>query len=130
MFPTKTSENTTSMGDRVSQSTDQTIKSAQNGATQTADKLASAMQDLRHEGPAVFNKAVDGMSAFAHRGVDSVRDASHQLRVKAEHASESTASYIRHDPLKSVLIAAATGAALMALVGLLARGRDRDRDRY
>lgn len=125
MFPTKNSENSPSMGDRVSQSTDQVIKSAQNGATQTVDKLASAMQDLRQDALPVFNKAVDGVSAFAHRGVDSVRDASHQLRVKAEHASESTASYIRHDPLKSVLIAVATGAVLMALVSLLARDRDR-----
>lgn len=125
MFPTKTSENSPSMGDRISQSTDQAIKSAQNGVTQTADKLTSAMQDLRQEALPVFNKAVDGMSAFAHRSVDSVRDASHQLRVKAENASESTASYIRHDPLKSVLIAVATGAVLMALVSLVARGRDR-----
>jgi ElaB/YqjD/DUF883 family membrane-anchored ribosome-binding protein len=72
-----------------------------------------------------LNHAVEGVSAYAHRGVDTVRDASHQLRVKAEHASESTASYIRHDPLKSVLIAAATGAALMALVSLLTRNSDR-----
>ena len=125
MFLTKTTENTMPLVDRASQATDQAIKSTQNVATQTVDKLAGAMQDLRHEALPVLNHAVDGMSALAHRSVDSVRDASHQLRIKAERASENTASYIRHDPMKSVLIAAATGAALMALVSLLTRNRDR-----
>jgi ElaB/YqjD/DUF883 family membrane-anchored ribosome-binding protein len=38
---------------------------------------------------------------------------------------DSTALYIKDEPLKAMLIAAAAGAALMALVGLLARSRDR-----
>lgn len=125
MFLTKTSDTTTPIVERASQAADQAIKSTQHVAAQTVDKISGAMQDLRHETLPVLNHAVDGMSAFAHRGVDSVRDASHQLRVKAEHASESTASYIRHDPMKSVLIAAATGAALMVLVSLFTRNRDR-----
>jgi ElaB/YqjD/DUF883 family membrane-anchored ribosome-binding protein len=33
--------------------------------------------------------------------------------------------YVRAEPVKAVLIAAATGAALMALVGLMSRSRDR-----
>lgn len=125
MFLTKTTETSTPLVDRASHAADQAIKSTQNVATQTVDKLAGAMQDLRHDTLPVLNHAVEGVSAFAHRSVDSVRDASHQLRVKAEQASESTASYIRHDPLKSVLIAAATGAALMALVSLLTRNNNR-----
>jgi ElaB/YqjD/DUF883 family membrane-anchored ribosome-binding protein len=125
MFLSKATETSIPLVDRASQAADQVIKSTQNVATQTVDKLAGAMQDLRDDTLPVLNHAVEGVSAFAHRGVDSMRDASHQLRVKAEHASESTASYIRHDPLKSVLIAAATGAALMALVSLLSRNRDR-----
>lgn len=125
MFLSKTTETPTPLVDRASQAVDQATKSTQNVATQTVDKLAGAMQELRHDTLPVLTHAVEGVSAFAHRSVDSVRDASHQLRVKAEHASESTASYIRHAPLKSVLIAAATGAALMALVSLLTRNSDR-----
>jgi ElaB/YqjD/DUF883 family membrane-anchored ribosome-binding protein len=124
MFLTKSTEHTTPIVDRASQAADQAIKSTQHVAEQTVDKIASAVQELRHETLPVLNHAADSVSAFAHRSVDSVRDASHQLRVKAERASESTASYIRHDPVKSVLIAAATGAALMALLSLLTRNRD------
>ena len=38
---------------------------------------------------------------------------------QARRASYKTATYIRHDPIKSVLIAAAVGAGAMALYGLL-----------
>ena len=56
---------------------------------------------------------------------DRLMDTSHQLRLKAEHASESTVNYIRHEPIKSILIAAATGAALMALISLISGNRHR-----
>jgi ElaB/YqjD/DUF883 family membrane-anchored ribosome-binding protein len=125
MFLTKTPDTTSQLASRASQAADQAIQSTQQAAAQSVEKLAGAMQDLRDDALPVLNHAVDGVSAFAHRSVDSVRDASHQLRAKAERASENTASYIRHDPLKSVLIAAATGATLMALVSLLTRNRDR-----
>jgi ElaB/YqjD/DUF883 family membrane-anchored ribosome-binding protein len=54
-------------------------------------------------------------------GVGRVRETAQQVRERAARASQTTVSYIRHDPVKSVLIAAATGAALMALVSLLTR---------
>lgn len=125
MFLTKSTDAATPLIDRASQAADQAIKSTQDAASHTVDRMAGAMQDLRNETLPVLNHAVEGASAFAHRSVDSVRDASHQLRLKAEHASENTASYIRHEPIKSVLIAAATGATLMALVSLLTRHSDR-----
>jgi ElaB/YqjD/DUF883 family membrane-anchored ribosome-binding protein len=68
---------------------------------------------------------LDGMSHAFDQSVDHVREASHQLRESAQRASVGTAEAIRHDPVKSVLIAAATGAALMALVSLLMRQSSR-----
>jgi ElaB/YqjD/DUF883 family membrane-anchored ribosome-binding protein len=61
---------------------------------------------------------------MARHGVESVREGTHHLRVQAEHASESTVNYIKREPVKSVLMAAATGAALMALISLISRSRD------
>jgi ElaB/YqjD/DUF883 family membrane-anchored ribosome-binding protein len=71
------------------------------------------------------NQAVDSMGRVLNQSVERVREASHQVRDTAARASEGTVNYIRHDPVKSVLMAAATGAALMALVSLLTRSRDR-----
>lgn len=64
-------------------------------------------------------------SQTVDHAMDSVRETAHQLRLKAEHASDSTVSYIQHEPVKSVLIAAATGAVLMALVNLVSRSGHR-----
>jgi ElaB/YqjD/DUF883 family membrane-anchored ribosome-binding protein len=37
------------------------------------------------------------------------------------HARDATTSYIQHEPVKSMLMAAAVGAALMGLVALFSR---------
>jgi ElaB/YqjD/DUF883 family membrane-anchored ribosome-binding protein len=75
-------------------------------ATHAADQVARSTQQL-----------ANGM-------LEGARDTSHQLRVKAEQASDRTVRYIRHEPVKAMLMAAATGAALMALISLFSRSRD------
>ena len=62
--------------------------------------------------------------AAAKRGMDAVRDSSQQLREKAMKATDTTVAYVKDEPVKSMLIAAATGAVLMGLISLLGRSRD------
>ena len=69
------------------------------------------------------NSAENALGA-THRGIQAVRESSKQLIAKAQQASDTTTDYIKQEPVKAVLIAAATGAALMGLVALLARRRD------
>ncbi len=71
------------------------------------------------------DRASEQALGAAQRGVAAMRDGSHQLVDRAHQASDRTVTYIQHEPVKSMLIAAATGAALMALVGLMTRSRDR-----
>ncbi len=66
-----------------------------------------------------FAPLIEQASQSVDHAMDSLRETSHQLRLKAEQASDSTVNYIRQEPVKAVLIAAATGAALMALAKLL-----------
>jgi ElaB/YqjD/DUF883 family membrane-anchored ribosome-binding protein len=79
-------------------------------ATDMSNNLADAVQDLRHQANPLLNR---------------VSDTAYQLRVKARHASDDAVSYIRHEPVKSMLIAAAVGAALAALASLASRSHDR-----
>lgn len=69
--------------------------------------------------------AADAANALMKSGVNSVVQTTHQLRDGAHQATAKTSSYIRDEPIKSVLIAAATGAVLMALVGLVSRSPGR-----
>ena len=70
--------------------------------------------------------SLDRMNTLAHDGVAKVMDSSHQLRELAQKAGQSTLTTIRDEPVKYALIAAATGAALMALITLLSRSGNRN----
>lgn len=59
----------------------------------------------------------------AQEGMDAVHDSALQLREQAQLSTDATVQYIQREPIKSVLIAAAAGAALMAIVGLMNRDR-------
>jgi len=50
------------------------------------------------------------------------------VRERAHTIGDATTRYVREEPVKAVLIAAATGAALMALLSLVNSAR-RDHDR-
>lgn len=121
---TTTTPNT--MADQAAGKADQAIRSTQRVANDALDGLSDSVNSASSRVSPMINKATEQATAFAQRSMDAVRQTSQQLRDKAMHASDTTASYIRNDPIKSVLIAAATGAALMALVSLVSRSRHHD----
>lgn len=125
MVSTKSLEPSSSLTDQAVQSADQAIKSTQRVASEALESLAVAVQDLRHQAEPLLHRAGDQISALAQRGADSVRETSQQLRNKAQHASDTTVNYIKDEPVKAILIAAATGAALMALISLISHSRGR-----
>lgn len=89
-------------------------------------KSSKATHHLAAKAGQLMENASEEAGAAAHRSVKAVRGATHQLHDQASRASGSMVKYIQREPIKSVLIAAATGAALMALVNLLVRSRKRD----
>ena len=125
MITHKTLEQSNGLVDRVAQTADNAIRSTQHLANSALDSLAGSVQDVRHEAAPLLNRAGEQASALAQRGVNAVRESSLKLRDSAVQAKDGAVLYIKDEPLKSMLIAAAAGAALMALVGLLSRSRDR-----
>ncbi|MEX8493351.1 hypothetical protein [Sphaerotilus sp.] len=117
--PASTDAGPNHLTDQAVESADHAIKVAQRVATDALDSLAGAIQALRAQAEPLLDGAADQASSMAHRGLNSLHDSSAVLRTSARQASESTVSYIRHDPIKSILMAAATGAALMGLIGLM-----------
>ena len=125
MITHKIPEQSNGLVDQVALAADGAIRSTQHLADSALDSLAGAVKDLRHDATPLLNRASEQASALAQRGVDAVRDSSLRLRDSAVQARDGTVLYIKDEPLKSMLIAAAAGAALMALIGLLSRSRDR-----
>lgn len=89
----------------------------------TEQPTAQEVNSLAAQAGPMIDRATGRASALAHRGLDAVLDGSEQLRAKARHAGDSTIDYIREEPVRAVLMAAAAGAMLTALIALLTRSR-------
>jgi ElaB/YqjD/DUF883 family membrane-anchored ribosome-binding protein len=87
----------------------------------SVDEVSASLDHARHETGSALRQLVSDSEALAHRGMEKVRDSADHLREKSVHARDVTTNYIQHEPMKSVLIAAAAGAALMALIALFSR---------
>lgn len=112
--------------DQAEKLTEQAINSTEHASNEALESLVDSVEAARRQAEPLLHRASEQVSAMAQRGLHSVRDTSQQLRTQAQRISDNTVSYVRVEPVKSVLMAAATGAALMALIALLGRSRGRD----
>ncbi len=92
-------------------------------ANNTFDTLSGAVESARNATVPALERLGNNAESLARRSAEAARLKSQQLREQALRASEQTAGYIRDQPLKSVLYAAAAGA----LIGLLLSFTRRDR---
>jgi ElaB/YqjD/DUF883 family membrane-anchored ribosome-binding protein len=135
-FNTNTNSGTNSnqdadrIGQQASQAADQAanraedaLRSTQRATNSAIEGISAKVDDLRTQAGPLINKVSAQAEAAARRGMEAVRDTSQQLRERASVATDSTVGYIKDEPIKSMLIAAATGAVLMGLVNMMGRSR-------
>lgn len=113
------------LADSATTAVDAAARTAQGFAADTRDSINRAANGVRADVAPLVRQATEQVSDMAHRGADAVRHTTQQLRDSADAATTRTRDYIKDEPMKSVLIAAATGAALMALVSLVSHSRSR-----
>lgn len=118
------SEQGQELADQAASRTQGAIRSTQRAADTALDKLSSTVEDVREQAAPLINRVSAQAESAARRGMDAVRDTSQHLRERALRASDSAVGYVKDEPVKAMLIAAATGALLMGLVALLSRSRD------
>ena len=80
-----------------------------------ADTVAGTAADTIDRTRSTVEGLADDARDLTQRGVNALRDGTRALREETAHLADSTVGYIKDEPIKSVLIAAAAGAALMAL---------------
>lgn len=90
------------------------------------NKSPKHSHDLAEQVGPLMDNVGDHVSDLAESVVGAVRSSSQQLQRQAARASESTMKYIKNEPVNALLISAATGAALMMLINLMFRSRQRD----
>jgi ElaB/YqjD/DUF883 family membrane-anchored ribosome-binding protein len=112
------------MADNAADQAQGAIRSTQRTADQALDRLSQKVDDVRSQAGPMINKVTSQAEAAARRGMEAVRDTSQQLRERALQAQDMTVAYVKDEPIKAMLIAAATGALLMGIISMLGRSRD------
>jgi ElaB/YqjD/DUF883 family membrane-anchored ribosome-binding protein len=94
----------------------------------SASGISDSVHDLMREAKPMMSQAAERAQQFVHESME----AASALRSDVEHSASEMTSHarhmIRHEPFKAMLIAAGIGAAITALVGLLARPHSNQRD--
>ncbi len=107
------------------------------------NRAAAALKSAERDAHAAIDSAVDGLASaygeakpllsrvkqqardYASNGYDAAREQGAALRDRSQKAVESTRGYVSDEPIKSLLIAAAVGAAVIALVEVVRARRNR-----
>ena len=63
---------------------------------------------------------------YIERGTSVVREGSAKIKDSVSQLSDRTATYVHEQPVKSVLMAAAAGAAIAILAGMITHNRSRN----
>jgi len=127
--------NTNKAANTVRDTSDEALKSAQgavdttrNYANEALDKAGEKVRDLRGSVDPLVDQITAKVQQLASRGVEYATDAKSRAQEQFNRYGDLTGRYVAEQPVKSVLIAAATGAAIAALI--LIATRDSERNRY
>lgn len=96
---------------------------AKHAANSAAEHVNQSLHALVQEVSPTLNSLADRVSQFSRQGMAAMHSGQHQMSNQLHHAKDSTISYIQHEPVKSVLMAAAIGAGLVTVFNLLTRSK-------
>jgi ElaB/YqjD/DUF883 family membrane-anchored ribosome-binding protein len=96
------------------------IQDAKRTVNRAGDQLSGKAAGLRSDAQPLIKKA----TLHTQSMVQTVGDATQRIRDAASQASETVTEYARENPVKAILIAAASGAVLATLLHAIYRSRD------
>ena len=111
------------LADQAAGKSEQAIEAARRAADGALDALHHKVDALHDMIPGAFGRAAARVDEMTRRSIDRARQTGSGVRDRAGHAGDVTVAYIKDEPLKSILMAAAAGAALAALVSMMSRSR-------
>lgn len=109
------------LADHAADRADSALNATRQAADEAIDRLHDGVDTLRREVPGNLQRAASQVETMARRSIERARQSSAEVRARFDAASDATVGYIKDEPVKSVLIAAATGAAMFAVMSLFRR---------
>ncbi|MEP7281562.1 MAG: hypothetical protein ABI696_06250 [Rubrivivax sp.] len=113
--------------ERAAGKADAALQTTRSMANNALDQLQSGVNELRSAAPNALARAASTVEGLAKRGLEQAKDVGSTVREQAARAGDRSVEYVRDEPLKAILIAAATGAAVAALVTWLTSSRRSNR---
>jgi len=101
------------------------LKAAQRDAQAAIDSAVDGLSTAYGESKPMLSRMNQRAREMAHDGYDAARERAAALRDRGAQAVDSTRGYVQDEPIKSLLIAAAVGAAVIALVEVVRIRRNR-----
>ena len=106
-------------------------KQGQGLADSAADKVQSGIRDasakveeLRSDAGPTIRKASARAQALGKQGYDAASDFAGRARDAASSTSQAVIDYTKENPVKALLIAAASGALLLTIAKVIKSARD------
>ena len=103
------------------------VDSTREYANDALDKAESKVRELRGQVDPMVDMLAAKAQKLARQSLDMASEAKHRAQQSLSQASVATGRYVSEQPLRSVLIAAAVGAAVAMLISAT---RHRNDDRY
>jgi len=103
---------------------DQTADAIKQGANDAIGKLQNGVDELSRAAPAALSRAAAQVEDLTQRTMERARQAGSQVREQANRAGDVAVGYIKDEPMKAVLIAAAAGAIAAGIFAWLTRSSD------
>ena len=107
----------------VLQSAEDAVQSTRNAANTTLERAEEGVRTLRSRTDPAIDELAAKAQELAARSIDYCAETSARARRQMHEAAEATTKYVAEQPAKSMVIAAASGAALATVVFWLSRRR-------
>jgi ElaB/YqjD/DUF883 family membrane-anchored ribosome-binding protein len=108
---------------------DQAITATQDTAAHAEQSVQAGLRQIREAVPATMSRAVTQAEDLARAGIHKARAAGQSVAHQASTMRDQTVSYVREEPTKALLMAAAAGACATLLIGWATRGNNRHASR-
>jgi len=119
----KASSTAQHLADNALQGARNTIEATRDAANASMDRAEENVKQWRSEASPAISDLADKAQALAERSINYCAQTGVRLRQQVDGCTEATTRYVTQQPGKSVLMAAAAGAALGVAAMALSRRR-------
>ncbi|MEO5607319.1 MAG: hypothetical protein ABIR13_07045 [Polaromonas sp.] len=113
--------------DEALQSADKLVDTTREQANSALDKAESKVRELRGSIDPMVEMLASKAQNLARQSLDMASEAKERAEKSLRQAADATTRYVSEQPMRSVLIAAAVGAAVALLVS---SSHERNKNRY